>query len=277
MSKSYGRLNIVMNPHPEGSYRDLFDMAAAAEQGVRFFGENCAAISRPSATENGIFVGRLAIWTEVDPDAPAINKRTFVQSILSDAGVVIPESIGINSRIFYFAFRLSDHRLYLELRNDEGQTVSISRARMAFQKIFEKLDFAEPTETIVHIDTQSNAVDTVLSIPRIRSVTIQLDLPNPDDMSEAEREIIEEMKKMNSKRIESKITKAAGEETLILSDRYRVMAEIAKDNVYVKAIGRDIADEKIERSTKDYPLTFEYPQTTDEPSSLAARRAAERL
>jgi hypothetical protein len=271
----YGILNVVIHPHPLGAYRGLFEVAGNDPMGVRFHGDLFATLSPISNTRNGVFTGKLAIWTEIDPSSNLIEKRTLKETLLSDASVQIPDGVGFNSRVFSFAFREADHRLYVELINDEGQTISIGRAKLAVFRVLAALQPQSIDELDVHIVSQENAVEKVLAIPKLRKLLIQLDLPNPDDLSEEKRKILEEIERMGGKRIRAEITKSAGEESLEASDHYRAMAELAKDNGYVSGIGRDENGEVIQLSTKSYPNEIEVPVQADASRSIMTRVIAE--
>jgi hypothetical protein len=204
-----------------------------------------------------MFRGRLAIWTEIDQTEPVIFKDSLEQSLIEDTEILVPEGVGFNSKIFYFAFRESDHTLFVELENESGNTVSTSRVQKAFSKIFESIVLKGVDDISVHQKSQRNAVDRVLAIPKLRRVEIVVNIPNPDDMHDAVQEIWNEINDMNAKKLATEIIKAPGRDTLILSNRYKVMAEIAKDNGHVSGEGYSADGEKLERSTKEYPEIIE--------------------
>jgi len=271
----YGILNLVVHPHPEGAYRRLFETLGADPRGVRFHGDRFATISPISETRNGVFTGKLATWTEIDPNSNLIDKSTLKESLLEESDIYIPDGIGFNSKVFSFAFREKDHTLYIELLNDEGQSISINRARSAFYKILSALLPKFIDEFDVHVKVQKNAVEKVLQIEKIRKVEIVLDLPNPDDLTEQKREILREIEEMHAKQIKAEITKSASEETITLTENYLAMAELSADNGHFSAYGRDEAGEAIHRSTKAYPLEIEAPVPADASRALLTRRVAE--
>ena len=272
----YGVLNTVLHPHPAGAYRNIFEIAGADPRGVRFHGDRFATMSPVSETRNGVFTGRLATWTEINPQSNLIEKKSLKESLLSESNVLLPDGVGFNSRVFSFAFREAEHQLYVELRNDENQTISIGRARLAFLRVFQAFKPEQVDELDVHIKTQSNAVEQVLSIPKIRNIEILLNLPNPDHLSEQKKAILEEIDALHAKRMKTQITKAAGEETLKLNPRYKAMAELAKDNGYLHAKGRDVNGDPIDRSTKKYPSEIEIELGKDDSRAIATRRLAEK-
>lgn len=272
---SYGILNTVLHPHPPGAYQKLFAIAGNDTRGVRFHGDRFATLSPISEVRNGVFTGKLATWTEIDPTSNLIEKKSLKESLLSESDVSLPEGVGFNSRVFSFAFREKDHRLFVELKNDENQTISVGRARLAFLRVLEACQPSDVDELDVHIATQANAVDHVLSISKIRKVEILLDLPNPDVLSDKKKAILDGIEAIHAKRLKTEITKAAGEDSIVLNDDYLAMAELAKDNGYVYAKGRNDDGDPLERNTKKYPLEVDTVLAQDESRALATRRIAE--
>lgn len=164
-SRKYCVLNVVAQPHPAGIYRELF-MAASKNSASNYRADHFARVSPVTEPENGMFRGRLAIWTEVNPKEPTINKDSFDQKLLSDSDIALPRDIGFNSKIFYFSFNIKSHRLFVELQNDEGQTVSAGIARLAFEKALQAIDRNFDVDVKVYIATTKSAVELVLAVPK---------------------------------------------------------------------------------------------------------------
>ena len=273
-SASYGVLNIVSHPHPSGTYRRIFQLAGEMSGGVNFRGDQFARTSPISETRNGVFTGRIAIWTEIDKNAKTIQKRTLIEAALTDTTARIPDDIGFNSKIFAFAVRESDHKMYVELINEERQTVSIKSVQKIMQKIFDAVKPNDIDEISVFVVSRNNAIEKILEIERLTKIEIALEMPNPDDLDDAKKKILEEIERMRAKKLKTEITIARGETTLLLDDRYRAMAELAKDNGYVNAVGKEDGV-RVERSSKDYPQEITFELLPDESSAFASRRIAE--
>ncbi|UWP91614.1 DUF4747 family protein [Aliiroseovarius crassostreae] len=271
----FGVLNIVAHPHPAGTYRELFEVAGKDIRGVRFWGDRFATLSPISPTRNGVFVGKLATWTEIEPQSNLIEKASLNQQLLAESDVNLPEGIGFNSRVFSFAFREQDHKLFVELKNDEGNSISIGRARLAIKNVLKACQPKDIEELDVHLTTQANAVEHVLAIPQLRKLEILLDLPNPDVLSDRKRKILDQIEGIKAKRVKTEITKAAGEDRIELDPEYTAMAELAKDNGYVFGKGRNEFGDPVELNTKNYPLEIDTVLEQQESSAIATRRVAE--
>lgn len=251
--KTYGVLNIVAHPHEAGTYRRIFDLLAKNRRAVKYFGDRFAAISPLGPTRDGVFTGRLATWTRIDEEENTIDLDSFEEKEFTESGVSIPPQIGFNSRIFPFAFNESKHRLVIETENDEGQTLSIRMAAKAFQTLCNTIQDDGNESIDVFIVTKQDAVDRILRLPKIKKITVDLNLPNPDDLSDLESEILSELIGAGAKRDVQVITKRSDRTTLVLTERMRAKANLAKDNGRVEAAGTDEDGETVVLNTDEYP------------------------
>lgn len=251
-SRKYCVLNVVAHPHPKDIYKSLF-MAAAESEAVNYRADHYARVSPVTSSDDGVFRGRLAIWTELDPGEPTINKISFEQKLLSDSDIALPRNIGFNSKIFYFSFKASTHRLFVELKNNEGQTISAGIARLAFERILKSIENTLETDVKVYISTLNSGVERILNLPSIRKIHIRLDLPNPDDLSDDEERVLEKIKKRKVKRFEESMTKLADADTIVLSDEDKTVVRLSKDNGFTRVEGRNASGDKVSLNTADYP------------------------
>lgn len=273
MFKTYSLLNVVSHPHPKGIYRSLFEIAAG-QRPVKFRSDQFTRISRITDSKDGIFRGRLAMWTEIDPNSPSVDKTSLKEMSLDEAGVELPANIGFNSRIFYFAFREKEHALYIELTNDEGRTITPSTAKTAFSKILAQAGEGVVEEVSVFVGTRADAIDYVLSLKAIRKIEIDLKLPNPDDLSEEHERALADLERMKAGRLQATLSRAKGEDTLVLLPFWRAAAELARNNGSVKTIGKNEYGEPEERNTKNMPAEIEEEKEGGDSSFAAIGRVA---
>jgi hypothetical protein len=273
MLRNYGLLNVVAHPHPEGIYRQIFEKAALSSA-VKFRGDRYATISQITETQDGVFRGRLATWSEIDPKSPSVNKSSLEEMTLAEAGIKLPDNIGFNSAIFYFAFRMPEHALYVELSNSEGRSISPNSARKAFDVILGSASAKMVDELNVFLGSKSDAIDHVLSLKSIRKIKIDLKLPNPDDLSEAHQAALDKINSMKAQRLEATFTRAVGEDTLVLIPEWRAVTDLALNNGYVATTGINEFDEISERSTKDFPAEITEELADEDTGYRAVRRVA---
>jgi hypothetical protein len=252
-NKRFGVVNVVAQPHPEGTYRRIFEAAGALTEGVNFFGDSYARLSPPSREKSGIFRGRLAVWMEIDQSEPIIFKGSLEQALLADTDFNVPSEVGFNSKVFFFSFREHDHTFFVELENDEGGSISVNRVVDALNAIFGRISIPGIESIDAYVKTERFAVDRVLSIPTLRKVEIVINIPNPDDLQDDIAAIYQEMVIMGAKQQKAEITKSRDAETLTLSPRYLALANVAKDTGFVKTEGFAADGSKQELSTREHP------------------------
>lgn len=271
-SKRFGIINVAANPHPEGIYRRIFE--AAAGRGARFWGAEFCATSQISETRDGIFTGRLAVWTEVATDSNVINKKILEETPYLESGIDLPAEIGLNSKTFGFAFNENNHRLYLEMKNDKARSISINRAHIAFSRILEEIDVG--VEINVTVVPEQEAVERILAEKRLKRFEVHLRLPNPDDLSDEDvKEVVDELKQRGAKGLDLSLMKSSTAKSLILNTRDRLLARVAAFNGYV--VGRiEMATGGVANvSTKDHPK-ISVIETVDGPSEGTLRAVARR-
>lgn len=68
---------------------------------------------------------------------------------------------------------------------------------------------------------------------------------------------------LEPKQQKAEITKSRDRNTLILSQRYLALAQVAKDNGFVRSEGLQADGEKVELSTREHPEIIEATQESD--------------
>lgn len=273
--KKFALLNVVCQPHPDGIYQDLFSAVGRARKGVQYYGERYASLSPISSIRDGVFTARLATWIEPDRSAKTIIVDNLEQQRFEESGVVIPRGVGLNSRVFNVAFNVSHHCLVVELDNDEGQSISPAQASRAVRNLLNASILDSLEEVSVYVRTKADAVDSVLRVPEIRKIRIDLRRPNPEDYSEEEEDILRELDEENARQRVTELTRARDRKTLTLNARHRAMARVAKDNGEVSVSGRDANGERVTLSTKEMPLIVRRGTGEDVGSVLVRNVAVE--
>ena len=270
-----GFLNVVATPHPTGVYDRL--LRSVAGQPVQFFGDQVAAITTPRAApgEGHLLQGRIVMWTDIDEDQPGVNKRDLSAVHLSDMNFTVPRDLGFNGKVFLFVFNTRSHVLAYEARNEFGQTLSPHRAKRIFDLLMspEILGFdAELVE--VTVIPEDDALAFVLGLSRLDKVEILVKRPNQDDITDKANAIMAELMAQNAKSEDRVLTRAAGPDSLELSEENKIRAEVAATNGYVKSSGRDADGQPDKRSTKEYPKILRYVVDAGESFLSKVRDAA---
>ncbi len=270
----YGVLNVVSQPHPAGAYKQLFNDAAEKSIVVSVRSDRFARLGSVTQSRNYVFSGVIAFWTEVDPNGKAIRKSDLQQSALADLGVSLPEGIGFNSRIFAYSFNEKTHKLFVQTKNDYGDVVSIHSLRVAFEALLREALPREWDSVNVHLETASDALERVISLPVITKIRVVVYRPNPDNIDELVERKVRELEQGNISRLKTIANKAKGASTLKLVGDLRAAAELARDNGIVEVSGKEDG-RRVTRSTDEYPLEISEKLEADQTSAVVTRRLAE--
>lgn len=247
-------VNVVATPHPEGVYLRLFKKAA--RKVVQYWGDYHAAIVSPSkiAGEEDFYSFQLLTWVEIDPGDPTINKSVLEKESFPREGRAFSNQFGVNGRVFYCVLDTKKHLLTVELKNDDGQTISAGRVEMIFRKLLSPKILGVDSELVdVTIIPQDDALEYVLGFARLDRVDILVKRPNSDDITSATNRILADLTNQNAKSKEVSLTRAPATDGLELSEENETLAQVGAHNGRVDSKGLDEYGEKCERSTKEKP------------------------
>lgn len=257
---AFGFLNVVATPHPDGVYERLLNVAANIP--VQFWGSYYAAISKPkgSSEDPELLIGRLLVWVEIDPREPAINKQKLEEVNLDENNAKVAKEYGFNLRVHNYIFDLKSHVLTIELKNEPGQIISMSRIKRIFDRLFSPEILGRESELVeTTVIPDDDALAQVLGFSRLDKVDINVKRPNEDDVIKETNEVLEELLGQNAQKQEVILTRAPKTDGIQLNDRNKKLARVAANNGYVTATGR-MNDQRLtdKRSTKEYPKIIKY-------------------
>lgn len=249
-----GFLNIVATPHPEGVYERLLRLAS--EHPVNFWGSMRAAITDPIRLHDdpSFLSFQLVIWTEVNPNEPAIDKAQLKKASFPREGKSFVAAYGVNGRVFYCVFDIKTHMLTVELRNEDGQTVSAQRLERIFTDLLSpEILGADSEEVEVTVIPTDDAVDYVLGLNRLDKVEILVKRPNADDISSSTATIMNGLMAQNVKSERRVLARQAKTDGIVLSEENDTFARVAAHNGYVDTSGLDENGQHDKRSTREVP------------------------
>ncbi len=249
-------LNVAANPHPPGVYIRALDRASAILVKVR--GSDSAKITKPKKDDRNddFYVGRILVWTETDwkgrwldlekEDAlpPEVKKKVVVETTAKP-----------NYRVLQYAFDNINHTMYFESKNEFGQNFGATTGRRLFGKLLSpEILGVESPEISISIIPEDAAIEQILSMPRLRKLTIRITRQNADTTGTgARRRIFEELEAAKAKQVEIVYTKEAGAESLENTPEITEETDAARTNGYVKGQSRGSVSGKRELSTNDLP------------------------
>jgi hypothetical protein len=148
--------------------------------------------------------------------------------------------------------------LYFESRNEFGNSLGPKTARSIFSRLCEQATSIQSGLDIsVTLIPDDGALDRVLSLPGLRTLTIRVNSPNADQTSSAARKrVLEKLAEANAKQLDERWTKTSGTNSLTPSDTIKETAEVAAETGYVRAEGRMPDGRSISAATDDYPKKY---------------------
>ena len=271
----YGVLNIAANPHTDRNvYPNL--LRRVAGRYTNFYDQDWAAITAPERADLGLWTGRIMVWTELDPDAPAIDKEKLEEVSLEEAHIALPPEFGINGRTFNYVLRERDHKIFFEWRNDLGHYLAPKRFQRILDNLFFKINTDGQIEVMVSVQYEEDTLDRILKLPVLKWFEVHVEPPNADDNDDDAEIVLKELESYNAKSKHVKFEKKRGRSTLKLREQTLREARVAASgNGVVKAAGVGADKKSVKLSTDDYPVKI-VKRFMDRASAIGAAIATAR-
>jgi hypothetical protein len=251
-------LNIAMNPpHARERYIQLFVRAYRRRQIIRLGSLHGAMIGslygqrHPDAT---VLTGEFYRFVRLDLDEPWFNSQTQAPATDEEADAIsIPSHLLPHLQRIPFEFRVRRHWLFY-VAHDRKSHMSALFATRFLQRLLEATadDLGFPAVEVTALP-EAGAIDTLLAIPRLSRLEIELKPPNADDADDLEQELLRRLEAQRAKKLVSTLV-AKRNETLVPDEETQALARVAARNGKVTVFGRDAEDLPIQDSTVDRPL-----------------------
>ena len=253
-----GYVNVVATPHPKGVYHRILKLAAdkSAERPVSYRGDYRAAITQPSAIADteGMYSFQLVTWVEVNPDEPTINKAVLKKADFPREGREFALKYGVNGRVLYCILDETIHWLTVELKNEDGQTISPTTVETIFSKLFSPETLGVNAELVeVTVVPKDDALEYVLGFSRLDKIDILVKRPNDDDITKDANRVLQRLIDEKAKSEETVLTRMPKTDGLELDDEHMRLARVAALNGYVDSSGVDEQGLHDKRSTRKVP------------------------
>ncbi|MCB1443109.1 MAG: DUF4747 family protein [Methyloceanibacter sp.] len=245
-------LNIAAMPHPDGVYESLLKQAARKK--VRARGADFAKITVPQSKSDGILVGRILVWTEIDRDGAWLDLASE-QEVPPDQvdEIQIPDNVKPNYRCFVYGFDVANHRLYYEARNEKREQLGPTVARRIFLNLLDGLSHShEPIGVEVTLIPDEETLIRILRMRGLKRLHMRINRPNADDFDTVQRRVLNDLINNHAGRRDTEYTRAKGEARLTPTDDVKVIAEVAAENGFVEGEA-DADGETVKVSTREHP------------------------
>ncbi len=261
-----GALNIKIHPHSPTKYVELFKDTYRLAASAQIRGADYGTIGWLTDVVEGKpeygMNGELYKFLNIDPHDPWFDQRTrqIVEIDEESDELPVPEHLKPNLKKLYYVFYPHKHRFFFDAKN-----FSPNHARKMLSGLFGHPDIAKKYGQVdIEIESSTEAIDKILSIPAKTRLEIRISIPNGDDTSSEEQRVIDRLRRQNARTITETYT-ALKEVGLEPDEDTITLMRVAKSNGYIKASGYGEDEKKIEHSTESHPLltpTYYNPDTT---------------
>jgi len=270
-----GVLNIVTQPHSTQGYIDLFYKALKQTHPAQIRDKSYGEIGwleeiDVDIPKNGLR-GEIVSYLNIDPYSPWYDKRDK-ETLEIDKDNDIPpvsEDLKPHKESIYFVFFPKKHRLLFDYSKMKPST-----AQKFFTRLFEQEIFEDDFDYIdVHVESNLEAIESILKIYRLSTLEITINRPNVDDTSDEEEQVLELLEEENARKLYQKRLAPTGQ-GLKPSHNTQVLMRVAKSNGKVEAVGYTELEEKVEESTIEHPF---HDKDYYNPDRVSFRQAFENL
>lgn len=249
-------LNLVLHPHPLGSYVQLLTAAYNLRSIIPLRANTGAMLGTlsqldPEDSSQGL-EGEIHKFARINLAQPWLDMTTGKEAAKSAVSSVhIPEHLKPNFESFRFVFIPKSHTLYFVSKSSQG-TLSPSIAKEFFTSLFASpalASFGHVRLTVIPIE---DSLERIVSMAKLRTLSIEIHQPNPDDLAKVQAKWEAQLRKNNAQSITMSYV-SASESGLVLDNDIRSAAKVAANDGVVKGSGRDNEDKPLNLSTDQHP------------------------
>ncbi|WP_295548620.1 DUF4747 family protein [uncultured Pseudacidovorax sp.] len=248
------------NPHSPDRYRSLMQRAYAIQKPIalgKLHGVMLGFLKASDAerVEDADFLeGELFRFVKIDMSLPWFNAVTLREATEDEVTEIsIPEHLLPNLQRLQFVFNVKRHRLFY-ISKDRDVTLGPGTAERFFQQLFDivregRVSFPPITVTAV---PDSDSIDTILSIHKLKKLRIELSVPNPDDGEEDEERFRRRLEKQKARKQVTELYAESGKG--LKPDQETIsLARVAAENGFVRGEGNSEEGTKVIENTKNTP------------------------
>lgn len=257
-SVTYTALNIRAHPHSEAIYVLLIEKVFRLRKLVKLRGDSYGIMTelRPISDNpaEGL-VGKLGKFTKIQIDGKWFNLEKLRAAEEDETQKIqIPVELQPNFTTFNFVFYPVNHYLIIECKDKFG-SISPKIIENYFQALFNSEEIVKEFNIIeLTLVPREDQLQAIFSINVLTHLELIIRKPNSDGLAELEKEVEERL--INQQLAEEKIIlKAQPGKSINPDQKTQNLCNIAQYNGEVKGTGSDTEGKRVEKSTKQHPLT----------------------
>ena len=259
-----GLLNVVIHPHNPELYLELFRDAKRRKLTGRINRSRAARLGPfeelDIGTNGTIVVGRLYFYSDIDSGKPWLDDSINDAADENKLSGIKSELRKLHPEFKYMRYILNPktHRIYFEVRNEEGKSFSPATVHKAFSSIFTDQGILEKfNEVTFTVIPETDTLNKIYAIEQLKRLRIELSTPNPDDWDDEFKEIQDMLDRQKAKSLTHELTRKKGTESLEPDDFTKKLARVAAENGKVTGFGRSRGMSVVE-STASHPSIKKY-------------------
>jgi len=247
-------VNVKTQPHSPDNYTNLWQSTFRHSQPGKIRGSDWGVIGTSFKNKIGnnehVIHGTIFKFLNIDPrgDWLDLKFRTPINAEEDGSVPPIPDHLKPNLKKVFYLFNPNVHRLFFDRKY-----ISPGSMKLLLESLFSESDIYEQFGTVdVEVQSTKEAINKILSIPKLTRLSIDFSFPNADDLSDTERKVL---KRYEERRIRkhSQVSTTTHEKGIKPDQDMEAKMNIARSNGRVIAIGYD-GEKKIKYSTKNHPL-----------------------
>jgi hypothetical protein len=207
-------VNISADPHPQGTYRELFKRLYRLKRPIQVRGDRHALMTFLQPAMRGGqhvgYYGTLSTFTEINPDQPWLNTETGMAAEDDETlEISIPESLRPNLAQFEFYLDFDNHvfafqgstRLILKSGTYKSAGLSPLQVETYLNRLFAYDEVRGNLDSLVAtIIPDPDALKRILNSENIREISISVSIPNSDNIAEERGRVAERLRQTRSRR-----------------------------------------------------------------------------
>ena len=250
-------LNIAMHePHSAAAYVDLLNGLYQKKKivDIRSLTGLLIGSMHPIvrlSPERGI-TGEIYKFTNLDQSEPWFDVNTLEEATEEDArSIKIPDNLKPHLARFTYIFFPHGHRMYVQTRN-KSRSLSITSTRKFLLALLDEPSVPSVPKVEITVVPHRDSISRILQIKYLRKLHISLVRPNPDDLGDAERRLLDRLANQGADKMDT-VLHAKTNQKLTPDGDMLTLARVAASNGSVFGSGRDEANNPVRKSTVDQP------------------------
>ena len=248
-------VNIKTQPHTPAGYIKLFKTVYELEKPGKIRGFDWGMIGSVHEDDDFddtmVIYGRFFRFMNIDPEAAWLDTKKLEPIDAKDSKkfIIIPDNLKPNLRIIPYIFFPNIHRLFFDCRYlSTGSMLHLLKVFFEQEKVFKEVGNVD-----IIIESTKEAIEKIISIPRLMKLEIVYTRPNGDDLGSLAQRFHDRMENQGIRKLEE--TATALDKDGIKADAETIaLMNVARSEGKVSAKGYDKEDKKISVSTENHPL-----------------------